>query len=297
MASVAMFAVLLRAPPRSGTASPAPSPTQPRANSAATPAAATPRPTPSTSRAAPTARARPRPSYRAAPRPHRRRSRARSTAPRPRRPRPRRCATCSRGCARSRGTPATSPPLRPDNHRRGQGLPGQARDRGDRVRRPAHPQPADDMTTGPTTDELANRLPGTGPTPLDPRCLTGRAMCIDKSSRTIRWVIDGKVLDDGRALRLAVHPDPRGHLPRLLEVARPRVHALRHAMPFAMFFSGGQAVHYSSDFAARGYSGASHGCVNVRDHAGVEWLFDQVASATRSSSTGHEPRRRIRPVG
>ena len=47
-------------------------------------------------------------------------------------------------------------------------------------------------------------------------------------------------------------------------------------MPFAMFFSGGQAVHYSSDFAARGYAGASHGCVNVRDHAGVSWLFDQV---------------------
>ena len=48
-------------------------------------------------------------------------------------------------------------------------------------------------------------------------------------------------------------------------------------MPFAMFFSGGQAVHYSSDFAARGYAGASHGCVNVRDLAGMQWLFDQVA--------------------
>ena len=48
------------------------------------------------------------------------------------------------------------------------------------------------------------------------------------------------------------------------------------AMPFAMFFSGGQAVHYSSDFAARGYAGASHGCVNVRDYDGVAWLYDQV---------------------
>ena len=36
-------------------------------------------------------------------------------------------------------------------------------------------------------------------------------------------------------------------------------------MPYAMFFSGGQAVHYSPDFAARGYNGASHGCVNVRN--------------------------------
>ena len=47
-------------------------------------------------------------------------------------------------------------------------------------------------------------------------------------------------------------------------------------MPFAMFFSGGEAVHYSSDFAARGYAGASHGCVNVRNYDGIKWLFDQV---------------------
>ena len=29
-------------------------------------------------------------------------------------------------------------------------------------------------------------------------------------------------------------------------------------MPYAMFFSGGQAVHYLPAFAARGYNGASH---------------------------------------
>jgi lipoprotein-anchoring transpeptidase ErfK/SrfK len=35
-------------------------------------------------------------------------------------------------------------------------------------------------------------------------------------------------------------------------------------------------VHYSPDFAANGYSGASHGCVNVRDYAAIQSLFDQV---------------------
>ena len=35
-------------------------------------------------------------------------------------------------------------------------------------------------------------------------------------------------------------------------------------------------MHYSSDFAARGYAGASHGCVNVRDYDGLARLFDQV---------------------
>ncbi len=53
------------------------------------------------------------------------------------------------------------------------------------------------------------------------------------------------------------------------------------AMPFAMFFSGGQAVHYSSDFAAVGYNGASHGCVNIRDYDGIQWLYSQVRIGDR----------------
>ena len=52
-------------------------------------------------------------------------------------------------------------------------------------------------------------------------------------------------------------------------------------MPFSMFFSRGQAVHYSSDFAARGYAGASHGCVNVRDYAALASLFDQVRTGDK----------------
>ena len=52
-------------------------------------------------------------------------------------------------------------------------------------------------------------------------------------------------------------------------------------MPYAMFFSGGQAVHYSADFAARGYAGCSHGCVNIRDKAGIAWVFDRVRNGDR----------------
>jgi lipoprotein-anchoring transpeptidase ErfK/SrfK len=59
--------------------------------------------------------------------------------------------------------------------------------------------------------------------------------------------------------------------------SRHHVSSIYHSsMPYAMFFSGGQAVHYSSDFAARGYSGASHGCVNVRNLPGIRALFAQV---------------------
>ena len=52
-------------------------------------------------------------------------------------------------------------------------------------------------------------------------------------------------------------------------------------MPYAMFFSGGQAVHYSADFAKNGYNGASHGCVNVRDKGAIASLFDQVGTGDK----------------
>ncbi len=136
------------------------------------------------------------------------------------------------------------------------------------------------MTRMPTADELANKLPGSTSTnaPLDPRCTTGRAMCVDKSSSTVRWVVDGKVLRT-MAVRFGSSYTPtREGLFHVGWKSRDHVSKLYDSpMPFAMFFSGGQAVHYSSDFAAAGYAGASHGCVNVRDLAGIQWLYDQVA--------------------
>jgi peptidoglycan hydrolase-like protein with peptidoglycan-binding domain len=136
------------------------------------------------------------------------------------------------------------------------------------------------MTRMPTADELANRLPGSTSTdaPLDPRCSTGRAMCVDKSSSTVRWVVDGKVLRTMAVRFGASYTPTREGLFHVGWKSRDHVSKLYDSpMPFAMFFSGGQAVHYSSDFAARGYAGASHGCVNVRDLTGIQWLFDQVA--------------------
>jgi peptidoglycan hydrolase-like protein with peptidoglycan-binding domain len=130
------------------------------------------------------------------------------------------------------------------------------------------------MTGKPTRDQMGlHNVPG----PLDPRCRTGRVLCVDKTSQTLRWVVDGKVLKTvdvrfgasytpTREGVFSVYLKSRDHVSRLYD----------SAMPFAMFFSGGQAVHYSSDFAARGYSGASHGCVNVRDYDAVAWLYDQV---------------------
>ncbi len=135
------------------------------------------------------------------------------------------------------------------------------------------------MTTEPTRDELLNRQPKPAAgAPLDPRCTTGQVLCIDKSSNSLRWVDDGNVLmsfdvrfgQEGMETRegqFAVTYKSRDHVSSLYDTP----------MPFAMFFSGGQAVHYSPDFAANGYNGGSHGCVNVRDYNGIASLFDQVS--------------------
>ncbi len=136
------------------------------------------------------------------------------------------------------------------------------------------------MTRTPTDDELHNREPentGGDTAGLDERCLTGRVLCIDKSTTSLRWVVDGDVrmtLD----VRFGTEETPtREGAFDVYRKSRDHVSSIYHTpMPYAMFFDGGQAVHFSPDFAENGYNGGSHGCVNVRDRDAIASLFDQV---------------------
>ena len=134
------------------------------------------------------------------------------------------------------------------------------------------------MTDRPTRAELANRTPATAPrVRLDRRCITGRALCVDKTSRTVRWVVAGRIqMTLAARFGGASTPTREGQF-RVFRKSRDHVSSLYgSSMPFAMFFSGGQALHYSSDFAAVGYAGASHGCVNIRNYPALRSLFDRV---------------------
>ncbi len=117
-----------------------------------------------------------------------------------------------------------------------------------------------------------------------PRACRGeRALCIDKTQRLVRLVEDGEVItaldarfgfpgaetDEGT---FRVHMKSRNHTSSLY----------RTWMPFALFFNGDEAVHYSPYFARDGYLGGSHGCVNLRDFKGAEALFDRVPLGTRA---------------
>jgi peptidoglycan hydrolase-like protein with peptidoglycan-binding domain len=134
------------------------------------------------------------------------------------------------------------------------------------------------MSRTPTSDELHNVAPNpANVSSLDHRCMTGRALCISKRTNTLVWMVDGQPklrLDvrfgsdrtPTREGAFSVGWKSRDHFSKIYDTP----------MPYAMFFSGGQAVHYSADFAARGYAGASHGCVNVRNRSGITWLYSQV---------------------
>lgn len=131
-------------------------------------------------------------------------------------------------------------------------------------------------TSAPSQDELypPTTLPLDAP---DPRCLTGRALCVSKKSRTLAWYVNGRMRSamDVR-FGTANTPTREGEFSVAFK-SRHHVSTLYDSpMPYALFFSGGQAIHYSSDFAARGYRGASHGCVNVRDKKKIAALFAQV---------------------
>ncbi|MFD7260911.1 L,D-transpeptidase family protein [Streptomyces sp. NPDC059874] len=132
------------------------------------------------------------------------------------------------------------------------------------------------LTKKPTADELRPPTVNEVDAP-DPRCMTGRVMCISKESRTLAWMIDGKVISTMDVRFGSENTPTREGVFKVDRKEKDWVSTLYHTpMPYSMFFSGGQAVHYSADFAARGYAGASHGCVNVRDKGKLATLFGNV---------------------
>lgn len=109
-----------------------------------------------------------------------------------------------------------------------------------------------------------------------------RALCIDKTSRTLRLVVKGKVKLVTDARFGGPGMETGEGVFRVSEKSYNHVSSLYHSwMPRAMFFNGDEAVHYSPDFAAVGYIRGSHGCVGVRDLDVATRLFEKVDVGTR----------------
>ena len=113
---------------------------------------------------------------------------------------------------------------------------------------------------------------------VDRRCMTrGRVLCLNKRTRKLVYLVNGKPIQITDARFGGRKTPTRNGVFKVYRKSKNHVSSLyKSPMPYAMFFSGGQAIHYSSDFKARGYNGASHGCANIRDKKKIAWIFARV---------------------
>ncbi len=107
------------------------------------------------------------------------------------------------------------------------------------------------------------------------------ALCISKSQRIVRYFVRGKLVTalDAR-FGGPGNRTRNGNFKIFRKVWNDFSSEYKTPMPHSMYFSGGQAVHYSMFFNAVGYNGASHGCINTRDKAGIKSLWRKVKLGT-----------------
>lgn len=130
---------------------------------------------------------------------------------------------------------------------------------------------------------------------LPPECMgSGVRICADKTQKLVRWIEDGKVkvtTDVRFGVADGVHDTPEGSYSVYFRSrdAQSRIGCIPKwydgcmaPMPFALFFNGDMAVHFSPTFSAYGYypGGGSHGCINVRSEQDAAWIFDHSLEGT-----------------
>jgi len=107
------------------------------------------------------------------------------------------------------------------------------------------------------------------------------ALCISKQQKVVRYYKKGKLVSalDAR-FGSADFRTRNGNFKIFRKVKDDYSTLYKTPMPWSMYFSGGQAVHYSFYFPKDGYNGASHGCVNIRDKKGIKKMWKQVKIGT-----------------
>ena len=99
------------------------------------------------------------------------------------------------------------------------------------------------MTRKPTTDELNNVRPVVKPGTVDDRCMTGRVLCIDKTTRKLKWMKDGVVISTYDVRFGSEYTPTREGLFSVFMKSRDHVSTIYNTpMPFALFFSGGAGL-------------------------------------------------------
>ena len=118
---------------------------------------------------------------------------------------------------------------------------------------------------------------------IDSRCLKGaKVACASKADRKLRYMENGKVIAEFDARFGAPGTQTRNGVFKVYMKHQNHYSTIYHVtMPYAMFFDGGEAIHYSADFARYGWAHGSGGCINVRDMNAARWLWNKIPVGTK----------------
>ena len=135
-------------------------------------------------------------------------------------------------------------------------------------------------THTPRYAQLFDKPPASSSTQqLDPRCHSGRVVCISWEQKKMSLVVDGKVqfTREARFARPGWDSD-QGEFKIWYKNSDTvsKIFGERTPMPYAIFYDKNVAIHYSDDFHQVGYDGGSHGCSQLRDYQVAKWLYEQV---------------------
>lgn len=110
----------------------------------------------------------------------------------------------------------------------------------------------------------------------------GLVICMDKTQLVLRQMRNGKQLAVADVRFGSERTPTRNGRFRIYHKQRFLISDLSNTpMPFSMFFSGGQAVHYSPGFHRDGYNGASLGCVNLASKKFSRALYNSTPLGTK----------------
>lgn len=108
-----------------------------------------------------------------------------------------------------------------------------------------------------------------------------RIICVDKTMKVLRYFEHGRlVLREDARFGGVGNRTREGNFKVFNKVYDDFSALYQMPMDMSLYFSGGQAIHFSRYFRADGYNGASHGCVNVRDWNTQKWLYKRVPIGT-----------------
>lgn len=139
---------------------------------------------------------------------------------------------------------------------------------------------------GSVTSDLAKRIHAYAVRaeqgPLQCRGAAALLLCVDERLLLLLVLERGRITQRLDA-RLSGDPgtDRTGSFRVYRTVAQQRSVEFGTVMYDAVFFDAGRAIHFSPSFARLGYSGASRGCVNIRDRAAMDALFARVGRGVR----------------